>query len=135
MAATTQLAPWTHDTIMKYLSTSAQAAAQQCSGGADGNQCGLQWTQRSTFDGKTGVGEQMAAMQVIAATLIDTRPAPLTANTGGTSKGDPSAGTSGDSNAGIPRPKAITTADRAGAGIITILILSSIVGGAWFIVA
>ena len=43
MAATTQLMPSTYDTIQPLLKTSAQGAAGQCSGGTDGQTCGIKW--------------------------------------------------------------------------------------------
>lgn len=55
MAATIQLAPYTHDQLMPKLHASAQAAAKQCNGPQ--NACGLRWNMRANFDGLTGVGE------------------------------------------------------------------------------
>lgn len=71
----------------------------------------------------------MAAMAVIQANLIEDARAPLTGNTGGTSKGDPNAGIE-DPNAGDPsRSKPVTGAGRAGAGILTALVAIIVVGG------
>ena len=135
MAATTKMAPFTYDNVMAKLQASAQAAAEQCSGGADGNTCGLQWTMGSTYDGSFGVGEQMSALEVIQSNLISKVVGPVTNNTGGTSQGDPSAGTGGDSNAPGIAQDPITTGDRVGAGFLTSLILVSVLGGAWWMVA
>ena len=136
MAATTKLAPFTYDFIMLRLKASATAAAAQCSGGASGTLCGMKWTQESTYDGTTGVGQQMGALSVIQANLITNASAPVSQNTGGTSKGDPSAGT-GDSNEGNPGAPAssITGKDRAGAGILTTLMLIGVIGGCWWMVS
>lgn len=129
MAATTKVAPWTHDQIIPLLQSSASAAATSCSGGDDGATCGMRWTVGS-WDGSTGVGEQMCALEVIQAGLIDSVPGPVANGSGGISSGDPSAGTSGDNILYSP----ITTGDRAGAGILTFLVLLGFVGGTWWLV-
>lgn len=130
MAATTKFAPWTHDTIMPYLETSAQAAATSCSGGDSGTMCGMRWTTGS-WDGQTGVGEQMSALEVIQSNLIDLVPGPVSQGQGGISNGDPSAGTEIHN---IGPTTIITTADRAGAGIVTALVLVTLLGGTWWLV-
>ncbi|TVY31561.1 Mannan endo-1,6-alpha-mannosidase, partial [Lachnellula occidentalis] len=92
MVATAQLVPDTHDTIMALLRPSAKAAAAQCDGGTDGVTCGQHWTAGSTWDGTYGIGQQMSAVSVIGALLIDTAPALVTNTTGGTSTGNAAAG-------------------------------------------
>jgi mannan endo-1,6-alpha-mannosidase len=129
MAATTKVAPWTHDDIMPLLQTSAQAAADTCTGGDNGQMCGMRWWQ-GAYDGSTGVGEQMSALEVIQSNLIDSVPGPVSQGSGGISKGDPSAGTGGDG----PTYERITTGDRAGAGILTALMVVIILGGTWWLV-
>jgi mannan endo-1,6-alpha-mannosidase len=129
MAASTKVAPWTADIILPLLKASAQGAAGTCTAGTDGNQCGLRWTQQGN-DGSMGVGEQMSALEVIQGNLITKVAGPVTNATGGTSKGDPSAGSNADDN---PRAfNAITGGDKAGAGILTTLILVILFGGAWW---
>lgn len=133
MAATTKVAPWTHDLIMPKLKASAQAAAKQCSGGTDGKTCGLKWTTNGVWDGNYGVGEQMSALEVVQSLLIDQVSGPVTNQTGGTSKGNPSAGSHGETS---PLTfSTITTGDKVGAGFLTTLILIMILGGAWWMVA
>lgn len=129
MAASIKVAPWLEPSIRPYLVTSAEAAAAQCNGGSDGVTCGTKWT-ASTWDGTYGVGQQMCALEVIQSNLIDNVIGPLSNTTGGTSQGDASAGTGGDSKVGAPS-STITTGDKAGAGIITALILIGLLGGAW----
>jgi len=133
MAATTKVAPWTSDHILPLLASSAQAAAQQCSGGSDGATCGTKWYVGSTWDGTYGVGQQMSALEVIQSNLIQQVTGPVGNSTGGTSQGDPSAGTGGDSaSTGAPgTTRHITTADKAGAGILTALFVVSTLGVAW----
>lgn len=134
MAATTQMAPFTYDIINPRLQASALAAAKSCTGGPNGTSCGLSWTDQH-FDGSTGVGEQMSALEIFQGNLIHEVPAPVTDAHGGTSKGNPSAGTGsiigGDSpakNTTNPMNRKITTADKAGAGVLTALFLASLVG-------
>lgn len=130
MAATTQLASFTSDALLPKLKTSAQGAAGQCSGGSDGTTCGRAWYSNQ-WDSKKGVGEQMSAMSVIQANLITKVGPPVTANKGGTSKGDPSAGSGGDNPVVVHDPSAnmkITAGDRAGAAILTALVLGGLVG-------
>jgi mannan endo-1,6-alpha-mannosidase len=125
MAAATKVAPFTYDAVMKVLKTSAVAAAQQCSGGTNGRMCGLSWSKRDKWDGTSGVGQQMAAMEVIQSLLIKKAIAPLTNNTGGTSKGDPNAGgRSVDPTVMTPA----THPDKVGAGILTAVVCTAFTG-------
>lgn len=130
MAATTQIAPFTSNFIMPKLQACAKGAAAQCSGGTNGDTCGRTWYS-STWDGKMGPGEQMSALSVIQANLISKVAPPFTANSGGTSKGNPAAGSGGDNPVLVDDPGAnmkITTGDKAGAGILTALVLASLCG-------
>ena len=131
MAATTKVAPFTEQWVMPRLQASAQAAAGTCNAGADGNQCGLKWTQ-NTNDGLMGVGEQMAALEVIQSNMISFVSGPYTNATGGTSKGNPAAGSNNANFMGVTF-SSITGADKAGAGILTTLILAGLFGGAWWV--
>lgn len=124
MAATTKWAPWTYDVIKPLLAHSAVAAAKTCTGGDNNRMCGLRWVNNSgVWDGSTGVGQQMAAMEVVLANMIQQAESPVTNRTGGTSVGDPSAG---GADIGRNRPegaiifKPITAADRAGGVILTV---------------
>lgn len=133
MAATTKMAPFTYDFVMTKLRASAQAAARQCSGGDDGRTCGLRWTEPK-WDGSYGVGQQMSALEVIQSNLIAKVSGPVTNSSGGTSKGNPAAGTGGD-NTQPGMLTDITTGDRVGAGFLTTLVLVGVLGGAWWMVA
>ena len=135
MAATMQIAPFTTEFITPKLQKSAAGAAGQCSGGPNGNTCGRHWYQ-STWDGQKGVGEQMSALSVIQANLISKVAPPVTAKSGGTSKGNPAAGSGGDNPVQYMDPNAnkkITMGDKAGAGILTALVLGGLVAGVWWI--
>ncbi|RAL65946.1 hypothetical protein DID88_005607 [Monilinia fructigena] len=91
LAATTKMAPFTYDAVMALLRPSAAGAASSCTGGDNGRTCGLNW-RTGKWDGFYGVGEQMAALEVIQSNLIEHVAGPVTNTTGGTSQGDPSAG-------------------------------------------
>lgn len=131
MAATTKLAPHTHDELMDKLRASAKAAAQQCSGPDDA--CGLRWTKGASYDGSTGVGEQMAALEVVQSNLIHKVAGPANNKTG-ISKGNPNAGTKKGNEEEIEMSE-ITTGDRVGAGFITTIILLCVMGGAWWMIS
>lgn len=128
MAASTKVAPFLIDTVMPLLRSSAQAAAKTCTGGADGTACGLRWT-TGAFDGSTGPGEQLAALEVIQSNLINAVDGPLGNATGATSIGDPSAG--GERSLQLVQYPPITTADRAGAGILTAVVLLGTISTGW----
>jgi len=132
MAGTTQMAPFTSPQIMPLLSASAQGAAKACTGNS-GTTCGLKWT-AGAYDGSTGVGEQMAALSVFQSNLIGNVKPPFTAVKGGTSKGDPTAGTVQHGTPGQFDPSSVTTGSKAGAGILTFLGVISVLGGSWWMV-
>jgi mannan endo-1,6-alpha-mannosidase len=127
LAATTKVAPYTYPLIIPKLRTSAAAAALQCSGGANKRLCGLSWYKKGNWDGTKGVGQQMAALEVVQSNLITQVAAPFTNKTGGTSVGDPGAGTQSPLN---PADYVVppTTADRAGAGALTALVILALLG-------
>lgn len=86
--------------------------------------CGLQWTNGSSWDGSQGAGQQMAAMEAVLSNMVnfESLRAPVTVETGGTSVGDPSAGTRPKTPT-IETQTPPTTADRAGAAILTITVI------------
>ena len=136
MAATVQIAPFTESAIMPKLRASATGAAGQCTGpDRGGTTCGRKWTQ-SDWDGKSGPGEQMSALSVFQANLIQKVAPPVTQDKGGTSKSDPTAGTHGGTPASQLDPiltRKITTGDKAGAGILTGLSLAALLGTVYWI--
>jgi mannan endo-1,6-alpha-mannosidase len=103
----------------------------------------MKWTQGAQWDGSSGVGQQMSALSAVGANMIRVGglKAPFTRDTGGESVGDPNAGTDADVPAGgeggenhvLTDP--ITMGDKAGAGILTALVLSFTLGGGWFLLA
>jgi mannan endo-1,6-alpha-mannosidase len=74
----------------------------------------------------------MAVLEILGANLGRNSSAPVTSSTGGTSQGDPSAGTGSDkAKKGVETLRDITTGDRAGAGILTGIICLFTMGGGW----
>lgn len=133
MAATMKITPHLAEDIRSYIWASAAAAAKSCVGGADGITCGTRWD-TGAWDGTDGVGQQMSALEMIQATLIESAPGVVTNHTGGTSTGDYNAGTGADKNPLAPvRP--ITLGDKAGAGVITAVIAIAWLGGAWWVIS
>ncbi|ORY12300.1 glycoside hydrolase [Clohesyomyces aquaticus] len=133
MGYTVKVAPWTRDMLMPKIQASAKAAAAQCNAGQTQDQCGLKWTNKGQNDGSFGVGEQMAALEIVQALLLDQVAGPVGEKSGGISKSNPSAGSESQD-----KPitfNAITTGDKAGAGFLTTLILIGIIGGAWWMVS
>ena len=77
----------------------------------------------------------MSAMEVVTSNLIAKVDPPVTTVSGGTSKGDPSAGTGTKTTPTGMSKSTITTGDKAGAGFLTALVLVGVVGGVWWMVA
>jgi mannan endo-1,6-alpha-mannosidase len=121
MAATTQMAPFTYEIIAPLLLSSAKAAVAQCTGAPTGNVCGLKWYLNGTWDGTAGVGQQMAALEVVLGTMVGHATPAVTNTTGGNSASNP---TAGYNSSNVP-PGAVVTpatkADRAGAWLLTVL--------------
>ncbi|EGY18904.1 hypothetical protein VD0002_g3499 [Verticillium dahliae] len=137
MAGTAQVVPDLFDRIMGLLRPNAQSVASVCVGDPDqgfpgigGTACGLAWQPRGQFDGLVGVGEQMSALSAVMYTLVQKeRTAPVTAQTGGTSKGNPQAGMEPHSWEFKP----IQQAERVAAGFLTVGILTSLMAGVFFV--
>lgn len=122
----TQIVPSTYDTIAPVLKSSTLAAIKNCGGGDYGRQCGFRWA-TGKYEGKTGAGEEMNVLAAVSSQLLflggdvsRRPPPPVTARTGGTSQGDPNAGSGGDEVREPRRP--ITVVDRAVAGIMTVVV-------------
>ncbi|OAA39959.1 Mannan endo-1,6-alpha-mannosidase [Metarhizium rileyi] len=138
LAATTRLVPYTYDTIRPLLQKAGTAAATACTGstaapkfkGQPGTACGFSWIPQGKFDELVGVGAQMNALDAVMYNLVQKSSGPVTEKTGGTSKGDPSAGSGGTEDPTVLKP--LKTPDKAGAGIITMLLIVGAIGGAAF---
>jgi mannan endo-1,6-alpha-mannosidase len=134
MAATIIRAPFTFNLLMPYLKASAAAAAATCTGGENGTSCGSKWWKGAVYDGNTGVGQQMSALEVIQSNLITEVSGPVTQRNGGISEGNPNAGTRSPVGPSDLYRHEVTTTDKAGAAILTVLLIFFIVGGALWIV-
>lgn len=76
----------------------------------------------------------MQALSVIGATTINSGIAPKSITTGGTSESNPNAGSDANTSPTAAQ-SAITTGDRAGAGVLTVLAIFVVVGGSiWMII-
>lgn len=131
------IVPDTYNSIIPQLQTSAEAAAASCSGDSN-NTCGIKWYTK-TWDGNIGLEEEMSGLNIFWANLISSSNAsaayaPVTSRTGGNSSSDPTAGTT-DSSTSTTKTTPITTADKAGAGILTALFAAGIIGGVYWTVA
>jgi mannan endo-1,6-alpha-mannosidase len=140
MATTTQLASFTAGTVYPLLATSATAAASFCNQGTNNTQCTMWWT-NSSGPPTLGVGQQMSALNVFNANMMKfvEKSSVTTANTGGTSQGNPDAGSTTSDQITmyhhlsnymlINRITPATTGDKAFAGILTAIFS---VGGCGF---
>ncbi|KAK3296807.1 glycoside hydrolase family 76 protein [Chaetomium fimeti] len=125
MAVATQVAPFLSGKVLPVLKKSTEAAVSTCTGEANGRTCGFKWN-TGAYDGSHGAGQQMNVLGAVSSLLIAQSEPPVTNMTGGTSKGDPEAGTHSDRNKKNElRP--ITAGDKAGASILTILVIVSAV--------
>ncbi|KAF9887961.1 hydrolase 76 protein [Aspergillus nanangensis] len=131
MSHTVQIAPFTYDLLMPKIRASAEAAALQCNGPDDA--CGLRWTRGAAYDESTGVGEQMSALEIFQANLVDYVEKRVTADTGGISEGNPDAGkdVSDEDSVGIHTYQ-IGTGDRVGAGILTAFVVILAMSAVYF---
>ncbi|KAI4633664.1 uncharacterized protein J4E87_000828 [Alternaria ethzedia] len=136
LGITMQMAPEFTPQIMPKLQKSAVAAAQTCEGPSDhggGNhQCGMSWWKQG-WDNIKGVGPQMTALNVISVLNAQRVPPPYSRDTGGTSEGNPGLGSGNDADRLPKFQSEITTGDKAGAAILTILIFALFVGGSVWI--
>ena len=76
----------------------------------------------------------MSAGSVFGANLIDASMTPLTLRTGAKSQSDPTAGGSTGGQLPSSYSRTITTADKAGAAILTIMMSALFVGTGWWLV-
>lgn len=76
MWQSTWMLPSLRPKVERYLGTSAYAAAQTCTGGSNGMQCGLKWYVGG-HDGNIGLGQQMTALETIQGWLIHEAAPPL----------------------------------------------------------
>lgn len=131
LGLTASLVPETQDQIIgTWMTPLSKGAAGACLGGGDGITCGQLWA--GGYDNMYGLGEQMLAQEAIMAMLLYQHP-PLTPETGGTNQSVPNAGNSSSNDVNLNVIK-VTLGDRAGAGILTAIVLGIFfVGGLWML--
>lgn len=69
LAQASVLVPATKDRIQYILNASAVAAARVCIGGMDGQTCGQRWY-LDFWDGTSGVGQALSALEVVSGLLV-----------------------------------------------------------------
>lgn len=69
LASVAILAPQAAFRMLPLLQGSAVAAAKTCTGGADGTECGTKWY-TSTYDGTTGMAQDLSATSLFTANLV-----------------------------------------------------------------
>lgn len=132
LGVTTVLIPETYLILEDFLVKSAEGAAQSCSGGSDGVTCGEDWSYDG-WDGVYGLGEQQSALEVMLATIQNQMTPPLSVQSGASNQTDSEAGL-GDSTRTNENTLKITGKDKAGAGVLTAVVLVIVLGGSvWMI--
>lgn len=135
LGLTCLMAPSLNDEIQKYLADTSIGVLKSCTGGTDGHTCGLNWGHTDGWDGFYGLGEQMSALEALQNRLIWTKPPPLTIETGATSEGNGSAGTGVHDSSTLSNELDITSKDKAGAAILTTIIILLFLVSAWWLMA
>ncbi|KAL4869198.1 hypothetical protein BDV12DRAFT_168450 [Aspergillus spectabilis] len=130
MAMAAQLAPDTRDTITPKLQGSAVAIGKQCDGETE-NLCGSRWYQ-DTWDGIKGLEVQMAALGGIVSNLmLMTTARAQTIDTNPNAREQFLDTYSDDTPDALPH---ISTGDRVGSWILTVLWGAGIVAAAWWLI-
>lgn len=98
MGLATLMAPQIAETIFPLLASSAVAAGNHCAGGSTGTMCNPYWTVEFNDTFTPAVGAQMTALNVFNANLLNpvfnvtAGSSIVTTDSGGTSPGNPDAG-------------------------------------------
>ena len=124
------LVPALKEKILPRLQVSAEGAAKSCTGGGQ-NLCGNRWY--GGYDGQNSMENAISGSQIMSAVMLkflDPSSNPVSTTTGGNGTSNPNAGTGQTQEAAPLRP--ITTADKAGAGILAVVFVASMIGGAAF---
>lgn len=136
MAVTAKYAPWTATQLQQMIGTTAQAAAKACVCGDTKNKCPLNWIgdPNANCNGDYGIGQHMCALEAIISTLNPQVGGPITQATGGISLSDPNAGHGANDPYDAYLHSPVTTGDKAGAGILTLLVtVSWLAGAVWLL--
>jgi mannan endo-1,6-alpha-mannosidase len=132
MGYTAIVAPWARESINPRLQASAMAAAVQCTGGERQTGCNLYWSTRNERVASFGVGEQMAAMEVIQSLLYPSATGPASRSSGGSSLSRPNAGL--DTTGELPMLNDSTVGDKIGGSFVTVcMVVSTLAGAVWML--
>lgn len=122
------------ETILPKLQVSAEGAANSCTGNGQ-NLCGNRWY--GGYDGQNSMENAISGSQMMSAVMVKflgSSSKPVSTATGGNGTSEPHNGTGQNSqNSDSAMLSSITTADRAGAGILTVLLVAGVVGGSVFL--
>lgn len=146
MRVTAIVAPFTAEQVTSMLSTSVPLAAESCdaAGMNDGAMCGQEWyLVPETYDGRSGIGEQMNALEVIQTLIPVPGPVSLLSYSGSNasssqnlSQPDSSIGASPLSSGTADSSQVVlnvTSADRGGAWFLFVLFALGTIGGALWV--
>ena len=77
----------------------------------------------------------MAALEIVQALLYPTVDGPATIQRGGISQSNPNAGIEAPNDDGSTRFDSISTTDRVGARVLTVLVVGGTLVGAWWMIS
>lgn len=132
LGLTCLMAPTLNEEIQNHLELTTPGVLQSCTGGSDGHTCGMAWSY-SGWDGYYGMGEQMSALEALQNRLIWTKQGPLTSDTGASSSGNGSAGLDSATDL-VQNTLSIQTKDKAGAAILTVILVGLFLLSAWWMI-
>ena len=108
---TIQMAPYTAQSILPLLTSSAQAAAKVC----NGDFCSEVWNGKTSTNATSGLGEQLSALSVVQGLLVKDAPPESTANSTSTGTSTSSTTKPGSTASGSGAPAAKNAAVVVGA--------------------
>lgn len=123
--------PELKEKILPKLQVSAKGAANSCTGNNE-NLCGNHWY--GGYDEQNSMENAISGSQIMSAVMLKflgDSSKPVSTATGGNGSSDPNSGTRKTSGPETLAP--ITTADKAGAGILTAVFVCLTVGGLVFL--
>lgn len=131
LADTALIIPSLRDKILPKLQASAEGAAKSCTGKGQ-SLCGNRWY--GGYDGQNSMENSITGSQMMSAVMLkflgsDSKP--VSVATGGNGTSDPHSDTGKGSGGKEFAP--ITMADRAGAGILTVLCVAGMIAGVVFL--
>ena len=117
--------------VLPQLMDTTKAAISTCNCGGVTGQCGLKWTSPGVCDGTYGMGQEISALNAIQVWAEKYVAGPANQKNGGSglSQGNANAGSGdGSEDPALQNLSPITTGDKAGAGILSVLVVVGFVG-------